>query len=166
MPNSGATDSWLRQAGIATIPTKTLNDAGVETLKAVVENRKRGVHPDPFPADLLSILKPRDGAGGEGTLILPFRHRDFFDLPQQNSDNDRWILQPFLPGIPCSIGFIGGGQSHPTTILPPGRQHISTHELRIAYSGGRIPCEPMIAARISSVAAYSQMVVVRLMVTL
>jgi tyramine---L-glutamate ligase len=124
-----ATDSWLRQHGIATIPTKTLDDAGVETL-----------------------LKPRDGAGAAGTQILEFCRQDFFDLPQQSSGNDRWVLQPFLPGIPCSIGFIGGGQSSPTTILPPGWQNISTHDLRIAYCGGQIPCEPMIAARIAPVA--------------
>lgn len=147
-----ATDSWLRQHGIATIPTKTLDDAGVETLKEVVANRKRGVHPDPVPTDLLSILKPRDGAGAAGTQILEFCRQDFFDLPQQSSGNDRWVLQPFLPGIPCSIGFIGGGQSSPTTILPPGWQNISTHDLRIAYCGGQIPCEPMIAARIAPVA--------------
>ena len=148
-----ATDSWLRQHGIATIPTKTLDDAGVKTLKEVVANRKRGVHPDPFPTDLLSVLKPRDGAGAAGTQVLPFHHQDFFDLPQQKSDKDRWVLQPFLPGIPCSIGFIGGGQNAPTTILPPGRQNISTRDLRIAYCGGQIPCEPIIAERISPVAA-------------
>ena len=147
-----ATDSWLRQQGIATIPTKTLDDAGVETLAVVVANRMRESHPDPLPADLLSILKPRDGAGAAETQILPFRHQDFFDLPQQNSDNDRWILQPFLPGIPCSIGFIGGGQNSPTTILPPGLQNISTCDGRITYCGGQIPCEPVIAAAIAPVA--------------
>jgi predicted ATP-grasp superfamily ATP-dependent carboligase len=147
---SEKTDVWLRRHGIATIPTKTLDTAGVEAL--VLANRKRGIRREPLPADLWSILKPRDGAGAAGTQILRFCRQDFFDLPLQNSDNDRWVLQPFLPGIPCSIGFIGGGQDSPTTILPPCLQSISTSNSRISYCGGQVPCEPIIAARIAPIA--------------
>ena len=141
-----AADSWLRQHQIATIPTKTINHATADTL------RSRRVGTSDSSSDHYAVLKPRDGAGSDGVRVVPFGRDAFQELPQQHSDDDYWLLQPFLPGVACSVGFIGGGQRGPTTILAPARQRIVADGGTLAYRGGQIPCEPEITARITPVA--------------
>ncbi len=136
-----ATDSWLRQHCIATIPTKTIDDVSASALRRVAASGERQ-----------GVLKPRDGAGAGGVQVVPMDHQAFLELPQQNTDDDHWLLQPLLPGIACSVGFIGGGQHGPATILPPALQNIVTNGGRISYHGGKIPCEPDIVARIQPIA--------------
>ncbi len=141
-----ATDSWLRQHGIATIPTKTIDHATAESLRCQVVSISDSAN------HRYAILKPRDGAGAEGVQIVSIREQSFHVLPRQNSDNDQWILQPLVPGVACSVGFIGGGSHNPATILPPARQNIVTSGDRLSYHGGQIPCSPEIVARIKPVA--------------
>jgi len=141
-----ATDEWLRQHHIATIPTKTIDQTTADSL------RRRNVCISDSTNDLYAVLKPRDGAGSEGVQIVPFGRDAFQELPQQHSDDDHWLLQPFLPGIACSVGFIGGGQRGPATILPPARQNIVTNGASLSYHGGQIPCKAEIAARITPIA--------------
>ena len=141
-----ATDSWLRQNHIATIPTKTIDHATAETLHS------RIVSMSDSTSDLYAVLKPRDGAGSDGVQIVPFDRDAFQKFPQQLSDDDQWLLQPFLQGVACSVGFIGGGPHGHTTILPPAGQNIVTSGARLSYHGGQIPCEPEIAARIAPIA--------------
>ena len=141
-----ATDAWLRQHHIATIPTKTIDHATAETL------RRRDVDLNDLTCDSHAVLKPRDGAGAGDVQIVALHREEFQDLPQQHADKDCWLLQPFLTGIPCSVGFIGGGQRGPTMILPPARQTIECHGATLSYRGGQIPCAPEITARITPIA--------------
>jgi len=135
------TAAWLQQRGIPTIPTRTIDDATVEFLRSAT----------PCALDYRVVLKPRDGAGAESIQIVPL-NREFETLPQQDSDNDRWLLQPLMPGLACSVGFIGGGPDEPTTILPAARQQIHSTDGRLTYHGGQVPCESAIADCIMPVA--------------
>ena len=150
-----STDVWLRQHSIATIPTRTIDNSIAEALRSTAPQHS---HIDLFTktvhatADQLAVLKPRDGAGAEGVQIVRLNDHLFQDLPQQCANNDRWILQPLMPGIACSVGFIGGGQRGPTTILAPARQIIVVTDGLVSYQGGQIPCAPTIASRITPVA--------------
>ena len=149
------TDVWLRNHGIATISTRTIDDTTADLLRGTLpQDSGTGKVTDIHRAimDHLAVLKPRDGAGADGVRIVRFNHRLFQDLPQQSSHNDRWILQPFMPGVACSVGFIGGGERSPTTILPPARQNILVSDGMMSYHGGQIPCESAIASRIAPVA--------------
>ena len=166
-----ATDSWLRQHHIATIPTKSISDATASMLRGAAASGERqggsppsecnvrgGLTPCRSPeysddfTDQLAVLKPRDGAGSDGVEVVPCGREAFHELPQQHSDDDHWLLQPFLPGVACSVGFIGGGQHAPATILPPARQNIVASGARLSYQGGQVPCEPEIVARIKPIA--------------
>ncbi len=149
------TDVWLRQHGIATIPTRTIDDATARALRGTFRQPSLNASVTDMPRsmkDQPAILKPRDGAGADGVRIVQLRHQLFEDLPQQCSDNDRWILQPLIPGVACSVGFIGGGQRGSTTILPPARQNVRVNADQLSYHGGQIPCESALASRITPVA--------------
>ena len=167
-----ATDSWLRQHKIANITTKTINDATATMLQRATTSSddRQGVSPlsashslggltpcrspvySPDITDQLAVLKPRYGAGSDGVQIVPLSHKTFLELPQQDRDGDHWLLQPFMPGTACSVGFIGGGPNGRTMILPPARQNIVTIDRKLTYHGGQIPCEPDVAACILPVA--------------
>ncbi len=168
-----ATDSWLRQHCIATIPTKTVSDTLASLLQRAAASRERqgvsrpnecnvlgGLTPCRSPeyyhdfTGQLAVLKPRDGAGSDGVEVVPFGQEAFHELPQQHSDDDHWLLQPFLPGVACSVGFIGGGLHGPATILPPARQNIVASAAGLSYRGGQIPCEPEIVAHIEPIAGH------------
>ncbi len=142
-----ATDAWLRRHDIATIPTKTINDATMRRLRRTAPATGHNI------ADQLAVLKPRDGAGSDGVEVVLFCQVDFMDLPQQEHDDDRWLLQPLMQGTTCSVGFIGGGPKGRTIILPPARQNIITVDRKLSYHGGQIPCQPEIVARVEPVAA-------------
>lgn len=149
------TDAWLRRHGIASIPTRTIDDttATVFQDKLVRDNVMETVTKlHRATSEQLAVLKPRDGAGAEDVNIVRLNRRLFEELPLQSADDDRWILQPFTPGAACSVGFIGGGERGPTTILPPASQNIRTTNGRMSYRGGEIPCETVIASRIAPVA--------------
>ena len=149
------TDAWLRQHGIATIPTRTIDDATAGVFRsASPQNSVTETVTDLHRAttEQLAVLKPRDGAGADSVRIVRLNQQLFASLPQQSSDDDRWILQPFMPGTACSVGFIGGGERGPTTILPPAWQDIRLTQGRLSYHGGQIPCESAIASRIAPVA--------------
>ncbi len=149
------TDVWLRQHGIATIPTRTIDNTTAEVLRSTARQNsfiESVTQTDYSAVDQFAVLKSRDGAGAEGVRIVRLKSRLFQDLSQQCSDNDRWILQPLMPGVACSVGFIGGGRRGPTTILPPARQTIVATDGIVSYQGGQIPCAPTIASRITPIA--------------
>lgn len=149
------TDVWLRQHGISTIPTRTIDDATAggfphTWLEDPVPEAVTDLHR--ATTEQIAVLKPRDGAGAESVRIVSLNQRSFEDLLPHSSDDDRWILQPLMPGAACSVGFIGGGECGSTTILPPARQNIRVIESLMSYHGGQIPCETAIASRIAPVA--------------
>jgi len=149
------TDAWLRQHSIATIQTRTIDDTIAESLRRTfpqIPARETVTGTERSIIDQLAVLKPRDGAGADSVRVVQFNHRQFQDLPQQCSEHDRWILQPLMPGIACSVGFIGGGEHRPTIILPPARQDIRVTDGEVSYHGGQIPCQSAIASRIAPVA--------------
>ncbi|MBC7966929.1 MAG: hypothetical protein H7Z17_13505, partial [Fuerstia sp.] len=87
------TDVWLRQHGIATISTRTIDDATAEVLQGtLLQNPAIESTTDIHHAieEQLAVLKPRDGAGAESVRIVRLDQRLFEDLPQQSSDDDRW----------------------------------------------------------------------------
>ncbi len=135
------TAAWLQQRGIPTIPTRAIDDTTAATLRSAT----------PGESKYRVVLKPRDGAGAESIQIVPL-NREFKTLPKLYSDDDRWLLQPYMPGLACSVGFLGGGSEKPTIILPPARQQIVITNDRLSYHGGQIPCESAIADHIASVA--------------
>ena len=149
------TDVWLQQHAIATIPTRTIDDTAADLLRGTLpKNSARQEVTDIHRSNIdhLVVLKPRDGAGAESVRVVHLNHQQFQGLPQQCSENDRWILQPFIRGVACSVGFIGGGERGSTIILPPARQDIRLTDGEVSYHGGQIPCNPAIASRITPVA--------------
>ena len=150
------TDVWLRQHGIATISTRTIDDATADLLQSTsLQNAVTEKVSDIHHAlkSHLAVLKPRDGAGADRVRVVQFPCQQFQNLPQQSADNDRWILQPFMLGMACSVGFIGGGKRGLPIILPPARQEIQLTAGVVSYHGGQIPCESGIASQIKPVAA-------------
>lgn len=149
------TDVWLRQHAIATIPTRTIDDTAANLLRGPLpqsSGRQEVLDRHRSNMDHLAVLKPRDGAGADCVRVVHLSHLQFQGLPQQCSENDRWILQPFMPGVACSVGFIGGGEHGPSIILPPARQHIALTDGEVSYRGGQVPCQSAIASRITPVA--------------
>ncbi len=150
------TDVWLRQHGIATISTRTIDDVTADLLQSTsLQNSVTEKVSDIHHAlkSHLAVLKPRDGAGADRVRVVQFPCQQFQNLPQQSADNDRWILQPFMLGMACSVGFIGGGKRGLPIILPPARQEIQLTAGVVSYHGGQIPCESGIASQIKPVAA-------------
>jgi predicted ATP-grasp superfamily ATP-dependent carboligase len=149
------TFQWLRNHGISTPPTKTLDDADCDSF--CVDRLFLPHHPGGEKESLpdscgLSIIKPRDGVGCDGIRLIPMRQSRFDRQPSIRVANDPWILQRYLPGVPCSVGFIGGGSVQPTVILPPGQQDIRLDDRCPGYYGGQIPCGPHVASAVVEVA--------------
>lgn len=145
------TSQWLQERGMATPPTKTLSQAAADELCAasrfVCEDSADGL-PNSHE---LGILKPRDGAGSDAISLLPMDGAQFFEWPNSCSADDRWILQPFFPGIACSVGFIGGGSRHSALILPAGQQQICREGRMLHYCGGQIPCSAQLMPAVTEV---------------
>ena len=131
---------WLNSHGIRTSETKTIDQASAELLCA-------RSHCDlSFTNDMASspadccIVKPRDGVGSDRIFLVPMSADEFLRMPQSSDATDSWVLQPVVPGIACSIGFIGGGSTCSAQILPVGQQRIRQVDRRLYYDGGQIPC--------------------------
>lgn len=142
---------WLQEQKISTPPTKTLSQAGADRLCAsslsVCEDGTDGL-PNSWE---LGILKPRDGVGSDAIFLVSMDDAQFSGWPISCSIDDRWVLQPFLPGIACSVGLIGGGSLHPTLILPAGQQQILREGRILHYSGGLIPCSAQLMPAVMEV---------------
>ena len=144
---------WLREQRIRTPATKSLNDAALDSLceyrVTTVDDRCDQTLPT---STRIGIIKPRDGAGSDGISLVPMSESQFIRRPETCFGDDPWIIQRFIPGIPCSVGFIGGGPSQETIILPPAQQQMRLIDSRPRYGGGQIPCDPEIAIAVAMVA--------------
>lgn len=131
---------WLQSHDIRTPDTRTIDQAMAETLL-------RGATTEPCSSDSRRpqdsewcIVKPRDGVGSDRVFRVPMNRQPFLQLSMSDEPGDFWIVQPYVPGVACSVGLIGGGLQHATQILPPGQQQIVQDGLRLEYRGGQIPC--------------------------
>jgi predicted ATP-grasp superfamily ATP-dependent carboligase len=90
-----------------------------------LEDVRSGRHAGPI------VIKPRDGCGAVETWR--------FDSPEKIPDLDErhWRIEPFYPGTPASIAFLGGGER--LVPLLAGEQLVSCEDGRFVYQGGRFP---------------------------
>jgi predicted ATP-grasp superfamily ATP-dependent carboligase len=149
------TFEWLQKRGIPTPTTKTLDDAAYDRLNSDMSFQLEdfGSCDGSLPVSpRLVVMKPRDGVGCDHIHLIPMRKSRFDRQPPVRFADDPWVLQRFLPGVPCSVGFIGGGSVRPTLILPPALQDIRLDDQEPRYYGGQIPCSPDIVPAIDVVA--------------
>jgi predicted ATP-grasp superfamily ATP-dependent carboligase len=95
-----------------------------------------------FPA----ILKPRDGAGSQATILV--------DREQElkpailTARSEGWVgellVQPFVSGFPCSVCFLMG-EKQIVPLLPASQE--LTGDGRFRYRGGILPLPPSLAQR-------------------
>ena len=119
-------DKWqlfqfLQQHQIPTIPTTLVQDhvaADVSTM---------------------SVIKPIDGAGGEGVRRMTHVELDTFKT--QSPFDRNVIVQPFITGQSYSVGLLGRGVHQPPLILPVATQHVAWIDDRPQYRGGSVPAE-------------------------
>lgn len=124
-----ATFDWLKTHGIATPATWTLSE---------FDRQSDGIRED---VGSLFVLKPRDGAGSDRVQRLDREHLHLAAKAVALSEREQWIVQPWVPGVACSFGLIGGGLHQSCTILPGAIQRIDENNGRLAYRGGAVPCE-------------------------
>lgn len=94
-----------------------------------------------FPA----VLKPRDGAGSQATVLVPSREQIAVCVEQARVEGrSEPVLQPYFPGQAVSVAFLIG----PRAIVPllPATQEL-TDDGRFHYRGGRIPLAGALGAR-------------------
>jgi tyramine---L-glutamate ligase len=93
-----------------------------------------------------AVLKPRDGAGSQATILVNCEQ----ELGQAIliARSEGWVgellLQPYVPGLPCSISFLVG-QKHIEPLLPTSQE--ITRNGRFQYQGGIVPLPRTLAQR-------------------
>ena len=146
------TFQWLQRYGVPTPVTKAISVAEYNELW-----HSRGcqhLFPDGQAMPLnegLGILKPRDGVGCDGVSLIQGASDEFSATAEEStaektsaetSASERpWLIQEYIPGVPCSIGLIGRRGPGPATILPPALQNLRLQNGHPVYCGGRIPCD-------------------------
>ncbi len=124
-----ATFDWLKTRAIATPVTWTLAELHWQS-DCISED-----------AGNLFVLKPRDGAGSDRVQRLDRVHLSRAIETVSPSEREQWVVQPWIPGVACSFGLIGGGLRHRCTILPGAIQRIDDDKGKLAYRGGAVPCD-------------------------
>jgi predicted ATP-grasp superfamily ATP-dependent carboligase len=95
----------------------------------------------PLPA----VCKPRDGAGSQGIrLIRTIQELGAVREQATADDAGQLILQPFVPGLACSVAFLLGPSRQ--IALAPAAQHLSK-DGRFHYRGGSLPLAGPLARR-------------------
>lgn len=111
----------LQHRGIRTIPTLPLSEAsGVKGL---------------WPGARQIVVKPRDGAGSQGVVVLPNEPLQAFAWLEKLQN---FICQPFVSGMACSVACFVAAQSGLWNCLPIALQHLST-DGQLRYLGGESP---------------------------
>lgn len=144
-----ATHDWLIRSEIPAIPTCAVsNEALTDVLRLTTQQQDRD---DPMrPAgrddrrqpsdDLLSVIvKPRNGVGCDRVQRRTMHQALWATLSAAQPAQSEMIMQPFISGVACSVGLIGGGRRGLTTVLKPALQRISDDGVNLAYTGGAIP---------------------------
>jgi len=157
------TFQWLREHGFPTPATKAISVVEYNELRHRRDCQHLFAEGQSMPLNEgLGILKPRDGVGCDGVSLIRLSSEEFSAMAEdsslemtavktkeietaeiENAAADRpWLIQKYVPGIPCSVGLIGGRGAEPATILPPALQNLRLENGHPVYCGGRIPCDP------------------------
>ncbi|MFO1002117.1 MAG: ATP-grasp domain-containing protein [Planctomycetaceae bacterium] len=149
------TFEWLQRHGLPTPATKAITAAEYDRLRRSRDCASLFEDEKSMPMNAgLGILKPRDGVGCEGISFIHLFEEELLPTDERLSGDDRpWLLQQYIPGVPCSVGFIGGRGVASSTVLSPALQNLRLQNGQPVYSGGQIPCEPVLRDAISLVAS-------------
>lgn len=146
------TFQWLQRYGVSTPVTKAISVAEYDELRHSRSCQHLFTDGQSMPMNEgLGILKPRDGVGCDGVSFIQFAGDEFSATAEKSTAETTsvdttaierpWLIQEYVPGIPCSIGLIGRRGRGPATILPPAIQNLRLQHGQPVYCGGRIPCD-------------------------
>ena len=146
------TFQWLQRYGVSTPVTKAISVAEYDELRHSRSCQHLFTDGQSMPMNEgLGILKPRDGVGCDGVSFIQFAGDEFSATAEKSTAETTsvdttaierpWLIQEYVPGIPCSVGLIGGRGRGPATILPPAIQNLRLQHGQPVYCGGRIPCD-------------------------
>ncbi len=141
------TFQWLQRYGVSTPVTKAISVAEYDELRHSRSCQHLFTDGQSMPMNKgLGILKPRDGVGCDGVSFIQFAGDEFSATAEKStaettSAERPWLIQEYVPGVPCSVGLIGGRGRGPATILPPAIQNLRLQHGQPVYCGGRIPCD-------------------------
>ena len=146
------TFQWLQRYGVSTPVTKAISVAEYDELRHSRSCQHLFTDGQSMPMNKgLGILKPRDGVGCDGVSFIQFAGDEFSAKAEKSTAETTsvdttaierpWLIQEYVPGIPCSVGLIGGRGRGPATILPPAIQNLRLQHGQPVYCGGRIPCD-------------------------
>lgn len=147
------TFEWLQQHELPTPATRAVSVAEHDRLRRSQGYTHLLTDDQSMPMNTgLGVLKPRDGVGCDGISFIQLSGKEFSVTDETGTGELTWLLQRYTPGVPCSVGFIGGRGRRPATQLPPAHQNLRLQNGQPIYCGGRIPCEPALSAAIAPVA--------------
>lgn len=147
------TFDWLQQHELPTPATKAISVSEHDQLRRRQDCSHLFTHDQSMPENSgLGILKPRDGVGCDGISFIQLSGDEFSPTHGAATCDQPWLLQRYVPGVPCSVGFIGGRGAGPVTVLPPAHQNLKLQNGQPVYHGGRIPCEPAMCNAIAPLA--------------
>ena len=147
------TFEWLQKHGLPTPATKAISIEVHDRLRRSQDCAHLFVDGQSMPMNAgLGVLKPRDGVGCAGISFIELIGDEFSPTIGTLSGDLPWLLQQYIPGVPCSVGFLGGRGDGPATVLPPAHQNLRLQNGQPVYCGGRIPCEPALRDAIDPVA--------------
>jgi len=146
------TFQWLRRYGVPTPVTKAISVAKYDELRHCRSCRHLFTDGQSMPVNEgLGILKPRDGVGCDGVSFVQLAGDEFLVTAEESTAETTsaeataiespWLIQEYVPGVPCSVGLIGSRGRGPATILPPAIQNLRLQNGQPVYCGGRIPCD-------------------------
>lgn len=147
-----STFQWLQSNGLATPKTTAISVAERNERRHCRSCQHLFAEGQSMPLIKgLGILKPRDGVGCDGVSLISLAGDEFLMAAEKAAteigDSDKramelpWLIQEYVPGVPCSVGLIGGRGSASSTILPPAIQDLRLQNGQPVYFGGRIPCD-------------------------
>ena len=112
-----------------------LKQNGIRTVDTLPINLQAGRTEFSYPM----VIKPRDGAGSQQTWVVT--NHDEFEAVRCEFPNDvSPIQQPFVSGMPVSVGVLLSTDRQNVEVFPPGEQRLTTDD-RFHYRGGRIPAD-------------------------
>lgn len=142
VPSLGSATDAIKLCSDKIATAQCLRDADVPTPKTLPLDEIFDIAGPCFDECRCMVVKPRDGAGCEHTLLCqsPSAVRGI-DPPS----SQKLIVQPFVSGIAVSVSFI----VHRSSIrpLPAGQQVIRRHADRLTYQGGRLPLADPLESR-------------------